>query len=137
MKWRTIFILVGILCMIGVAYVAYRYYCSEYVGRFRLSDYEDSMGYGFDYMREIYLGPIETAEEAKAQGEQLWREMEPGWVVDAWRPFGADFDQENQVWKVTNNSFLPFSRVSPSHVFIRKTDGKVLGFARELHGVLN
>ncbi len=79
---------------------------------------------GAENLKE-YLGPVNSASEAKKMAEKEWFKLYGVWTTIKERPYKASYDSENEVWFVRGT--LPDGMVGGmASILIRREDGKVL-----------
>ncbi len=79
---------------------------------------------GAENLKE-YLGPVNSASEAKKMAEREWFKLYGVWKTIKERPYKVSYDPENEVWFVRGT--LPDGMVGgTASILIRREDGKVL-----------
>ncbi len=79
---------------------------------------------GAENLKE-YLGPINSASEAKKKAEKEWFKLYGVWKTIGERPYSVFYDSENEVWYVRGT--LPNGIFGgTTSILMRREDGKVL-----------
>jgi hypothetical protein len=106
----------------GIYVLIFTYRTNMRVGDYKLEKYEYEL---VTFPSDKILGPIDTAEIAKENAEEVWNEMYGEENIKNEKPYRVSFDEKSETWMV-NGSLPPLHLGGVAYIIMQKSDGKVL-----------